>query len=46
MTLEKAVPGSGAVGKPVSGLPEAGRAGRAGARVRPVLLWRVMPVGT
>jgi hypothetical protein len=46
MTFEKAVPGSGAEVKPGSGLPETGRAGWSGARVRPVLLRLVIPVGT
>ena len=46
MTFEKAAPGSGAEVKAVSGLPEAGRAGWPGARVRPVLLRQVIPVGT
>ena len=45
MTFEKAPPDSGAEVKPVSGLPETGRAGWAGARVRPVLLRLVIPVG-
>ena len=45
MTLEKAEPGYGAEVKPVSGSPETGRLGLAGAQVRPVLLRLVMPVG-
>ena len=46
MTFGKAVPDSGAEVKPVSGPPETGRTGRAGARVRPVLPLLVIPVGT
>ena len=45
MTFEKAVPGSGVEVKAVSGLPETGRAGWAGARMRRVLLRLVIPVG-
>ena len=49
MTFGKAEPDSGVEVKPVSGLPETGRAGWAGwagTRVRPVLLRLVIPVGT
>ena len=45
MTFEKAAPGSGVEVKAVSGLPEMGRVGWAGARVRSVFLRLVMPVG-
>jgi hypothetical protein len=45
MTFEKAAPGSGVEVKAVSGLPEAGREGWSGARLRPVLLRLVIRVG-
>ena len=45
MTFEKAEPDLGAEVKAVSGPPETGRAGWAGARVRPLLLRLVIPVG-
>ena len=45
MTLERRRLNSGAEVKPVSGPPETGWAGWAGARVRPVLLRLLIPVG-
>ena len=45
MTFETAAPDSGEEVKAVSGPPETGRAGWEAAKVRPVLLRLVRPVG-